>query len=156
MKTKPLILSEKHTEAVCRILREGLTRRDAADEAGIHRDTLYDWLNRGQDAMRRVDAGEEITDDDRKLIAFYAAVRLAERDRKRNMIRELDTTTSHPRVTAITWQLERFAPDEYSSRARVEHTGADGGAIKHEVNGDELLTRLAALAERAGGGNNSG
>lgn len=141
-------------ETACDIIRRGLSRKDAADAIGVARDTLYHWLNRGQEALAQRDDGEEISSKEQQMLDFCLAIRGAEREYKLRKLGELDVTETNARVTALTWQLEKFAPDQFGSRARVEHSGPEGGPIKHEVNGDELLTRLAALAERTGGGNN--
>jgi hypothetical protein len=104
---RPTKKTEQRTEALLQSLRAGASRQRAAALAGIHRDTLYEWMK--QDP------------------AFSDAIEKAEGDAEvRNVAiiqRAADTTWQ-----AAAWWLERKHKAEWSSR--IEQTGADGAPVK--------------------------
>lgn len=153
-----LSITPERTAAICAALAEGLSREDAAEEAEIHRCTLYEWLSRGAEQLARRDAGDDLDEEQERLLAFYLAVKTVVRKRKRERLLAIAGAETATVLARETYLLEQFAPDEFGKRSRHEITGKDGGAIehKHEVSADELLARLASLAaleaaaERAG------
>lgn len=145
-----LSITEERTTAICAALAEGLSREDAAEEAGIHRCTLYEWLQRGGEQLLRRDAGDVLDEEQERLLKFYLAVKAVVRKRKRERLQGIAGAETATELARETYLLEQFAPDEFGRRSRHEVTGRDGGPIehKHQVDADALCDRIAALAAR--------
>jgi hypothetical protein len=154
----PTKLSPEVTKTICDAVVRGLPKRHAAALAGISRETLYTWERDGQAALTRRDAGEEITPHEQELAAFAIAYDRAEAERIGKLIGEMETTDSGAVVSARQWLLDRGFTREFGAQSKVALTGGDGGAIqhKHDVNSDELLARLEALAARNSGSDEPG
>lgn len=124
-------ITPERTDAICRALSEGLSREDAAEEAEIHRCTLYEWLSRGAEQLARRDAGDDLDEEQERLLAFYLAVKTVVRKRKRDRLQAIAGAETATVLARETYLLEQFAPDEFGKRSRHEITGKDGGAIEH-------------------------
>lgn len=150
----PLSITPERTAAICTALAEGLSREDAAEEAGIHRCTLYEWLQRGGEQLARRDAGDTLDEEQERLLLFYLAVKTVVRGRKRERLHNIAGAETATELARETYLLEQFAPDEFGRRSRHEITGKDGGAIEHkvQVDADALCDRIAALAARHAAG----
>ncbi len=141
-----LSITEERTAAICTALSEGLSREDAAEEAGIHRCTLYEWLSRGAEQLLRRDAGDVLDEEQERLLAFYLAVKAVVRKRKRERLQGIAGAETPTVLARETYLLEQFAPDEFGRRSKHEVTGADGGPLKIEVDAAALAARIAALS----------
>lgn len=124
-------ITPERTAAICAALAEGLSREDAAEEAEIHRCTLYEWLSRGAEQLQRRDAGDDLGEEQERLLAFYLAVKTVVRKRKRERLLAIAGAETATVLARETYLLEQFAPDEFGKRSRHEITGKDGGAIEH-------------------------
>jgi len=51
-------------------------------------------------------------------------------------------------VDARKWYLSKLAPKKYGDKVNLEHTGADGGAVKVEVSDTERARRIAFALQR--------
>ena len=149
----PTKLNAAITKTICDAIVRGLPKRHAAALAGISRETLYTWERDGQSALTRRDAGEEISPHEEALAAFAIAYDCAEAQRIGRLIGEMEQTESSAVVSARQWLLDRGFTREFGAQSKLALTGGDGGAIqhKHDVNSDELLARLEALAARNSG-----
>lgn len=148
-------LTKDRLDTVIAALEAGNIREDAAAIAGVSRATLYAWIDEGEAALRDDDEGKPLGDRATVLCEFYLRYQRAIAGRTRAMLERMSNTESNAVVTSCTWQLTHFRPKEFAPPQRVELSGKDGGAIKHEINGDELLTRLEALAARNSGSDES-
>lgn len=52
------------------------------------------------------------------------------------------------RVDARKWYLSKLAPKKYGDKVNLEHTGADGGAVKVDVSDTERARRIAFALRR--------
>jgi hypothetical protein len=111
---------------------EGKSIAASARIAGIARSIVYDWRATDPEfAKEWADAVETGTDALEDLARKQAKVT--------------------PVMTMFLLKARR--PEIYKERVYNEHTGKDGGPIQSEdvtSAGDELLSRIAAIAERAG------
>jgi hypothetical protein len=82
---------------------------DACALADINRDTYYDWQTRYSGISDK-----------------FEKARLE--CKRANIQRVLGASKNN--WTAAAWYLERCWPSEFASRARVEHSGPDGEAVK--------------------------
>lgn len=96
----------KRTDAtratILKALRLGATYRLAAEAAGIHRDTLNQWMHDDPD--------------------FYDDVKKAEATMATNALRRIEQAAKEGTWQAAAWTLERRYPHEYG-RTVQEHTG---------------------------------
>lgn len=102
----------KRTDAtratILRALRHGATYKRAAEAAGIHRDTLHEWMRNDAD----------FSDDVKKAHGQMMQTALA----------SIEKAAKEGTWQAAAWWLERMYPDEYG-RSIQEHRGK----IKHTL-----------------------
>lgn len=135
---RPTKLTPEVQETICRLTREGKFVSAAAVKAGVHRNTVYGWLELGE-ADPPAEGHEEF-------VAFARAFRDAEADMEIWAIEQIAAKTKG--WQAIAWLLERRWPDRYSARALIshEHTGKVQHQHQHTHDADALLARINALA----------
>jgi terminase small subunit-like protein len=114
-------------------LREGLSIKSACEAAQISRVTAYKWRNTDPEFAADWDDAVEIGTD------------LLEESAIKRAIGGSDVLTI--------FLLKARRPEKYKERVYNEHAGKDGGPIQTEdINSarDELISRIAAIAERVG------
>lgn len=124
---RPTKKTEQRVEALLQSLRAGASRQRSAALAGIHRDTLHEWMK--QDP------------------AFSDAIEKAEAFAEARFLSRVATAAENERSwQAAAWILERRFPKEWSKREGVEFSGVNGQAIEVKTIGDpaEEQRRLAA------------
>ena len=104
MAGRPTSLTPEVERAVCAALRGGNYRETAAQAAGLHRNSLRNWLQRGEQ-------GEE------PYASFLCAVEKAEAAGERKLLREIRKGCDG--WQARSWILERRWPSRWSGRVRV-------------------------------------
>lgn len=116
---RPAKLTKEATEKIIAAMRAGAYIETAAALAGIHRDSLYEWLKRGA-ASPASEYGK-----------FAQAV---EKALAESELRDLTNimAAAQTQWQASAWRLERRYPERYSLRTRVEstHAGPDGGPVQ--------------------------
>lgn len=118
---RPLEFTPELGRRICkRVARIGFEVA-AAERAGIHRNTLRNWRERGE-------KGEE------PFAQFAAELAAA----KATYIE-----TELANVEDARWKLERLDREQFGAPHRHEHTGKDGGAIVHKHT--HTLTRDQSL-----------
>ncbi len=132
---RPTKIEFAMVEKVKLLVIEGLSFESIAAELGIVRSTLFEWLDRGE--------AEDKTDDDELFVSFARAFRQAEAELERNTLAKIKANNG-TNWQRFAWVLERRFPTRWGSKQRVEHTGADGGAIQI----DDARARLMALLDR--------
>ncbi len=99
-------------------LRAGNWIETCCDYVGIHPDTYYGWMERGNQHGPR----HQIYRD------FAAAVRTARATAEIESVARIRLAGSKGNLKADMWYLERSAPERWGRR-RVEVTGKDGSPI---------------------------
>lgn len=120
MSGRPTKLTDETQATIVAALREGMYREIAAKLAGIHRDTLYGWLERGR-------TGEA------PYAAFSDAVEKAEAEAEQETVRSARTGGDGWQAKA--WLAERRWPSRW------------GGRVRATVN-DELAAVLKRIEAR--------
>lgn len=130
---RPTKLTPELADQIVQNLRAGAYIETAAKAAGINKTTLHDWLNRGQ----REDSGT--------FRDFHAACMVAMADdemrdvRRVQQLGEAKVTVPCPAcseavevpvpdkvaLAAVTWKMERKAPDRYGGKIKIEHRTQD-------------------------------
>ncbi|KKN36422.1 hypothetical protein LCGC14_0773640 [marine sediment metagenome] len=115
MAGRPSKLTPEREEKLLNFIRMGLPIIRACQACGIHVDTYYEWIKKGED-------GKEIYSE------FSDALREAEASAQAVLVQKLQTEGS-----STSWQfiLDRRWPDEWGRRDRHEHSGPDGGPVEH-------------------------
>jgi hypothetical protein len=114
-------------------LRSGQRRNAAAAFAGIHRDTLYDWINNDESFARDVEQAEDMAETN------YA-----------NTVSEIRRDSDAPagvRLKAAGFWLERRRPDGWRGQTSVEITAPPEVQEARSRELDDLRSELHALGE---------
>jgi transposase len=145
-KGRPTKISPEIQKKIVEAITRGNYTETAAALAGISKDTFYAWLKKGarqkkgpfkefSDAVDRAQAEAEAMDLVRIEVAANGRPTKLLRDEKGNIIFDekgkpiIMERSVYPDWTAAAWRLERRFPERWSSKARIEHTGKDGGPI---------------------------
>lgn len=128
----------------------------AAEAAGISRQTAYDSRDRSKEFRKDWDAALDVATDKLEAEARRRAVDGLVRYKFHKGYPVTHPETGEPYYeheysdTLLIFLLKAHRPEKF--RDRVEHTGADGGPIRHEDVGltdEERLKRLTAILDRA-------
>jgi len=139
------IRSAKLADIIIEDLTSGKPLRQICREQGVGKSAVYDWLDDdvelfGRFARARERGGHEIADQ---------CLEIADD-------REDDPASRRVRVETRLKLLAKWNPNQYGEQSKLALTGADGGAIKHEVEmaSPETMAELtqALLSAAKGGG----
>ena len=138
------IRSAKLADIIIEELTAGKPLRQICREQGVGKSAVYDWLDEdaellGRFARARERGGHEIADE---------CLEIADD-------REEDPASRRVRVETRLKLLAKWNPKMYGDTSKLALTGADGGAIKHEVEmaSPETMAELTqALLSAAKGG----
>jgi transposase len=120
-------------------LRAGNYVETAAQAAGITKVTLYEWLKRGEEEPESIYAD------------FANAVEKARAESEQRDIGIIDRAAHDGSWQAAAWKLERRFPQRWGRLVRTEVTGADGSAVKVEVDHKRALLDLLGIADADSG-----
>jgi transposase len=137
---RPSKLTQELQEKICGALRTGASIETAAAHAGVHRDTVYDWLRRGEEEAKGPHA------------AFVESARKAQSDCEMACLAMIKKDALNGSLPAATWLLERRFPGQWGRRDRHEVDATVKSTM--EVTADDAVQELARLlaAGAAGGG----
>ena len=159
---RPTRLTTGIMEDLVAICSRGCYMETAASVLGLCVESVRRWMKRGakenERMQRLIDDGhdvEKFMDEQDLLYAKFsrsikAALSGAELEDLES-IRE----AGEKQWQAKAWRLERMHPQRYALRARLEHTGNEGGPIQHEHSIDlsklsnEQLEQLEAIVTSA-------
>lgn len=96
-------------EEILTLMQDGLSLAAAAAELGIHRQRVYEWVERHEE--------------------FADTVKLAQAKRQLFLERRLLTADAGPVVTSTIFALKNAGAEDWRERVVNEHTGKDGGPI---------------------------
>lgn len=123
-------------EKVLHALRLGATHRLACDYAGIHKDTFYDWLKRGEAGAE----GDELFSD------FSDLVKKAQAITATDCLLQIQAKAGEGVWQAAAWILERRFPDEYGKQVvEQKHSGEVTVSIEDRLT--KALDRLERLRD---------
>lgn len=121
-----------------------------ADSLEIHRQTFYNWYNRGELEARRLDkAGEDVPHEREALyLDFFRAVKKGIADGEMAAAARIHAA-SQTAWQAAAWFLERRFPEKWGARHRLEHTGKDGGPVKTEQTTTITIEQASEIVRMA-------
>ncbi len=94
---------------ILNLMTEGLSLAAAAASVGIHRQRVYEWLERHPE--------------------FADIIKLAQAKRQLFLERRLLSATEGPVVTSSIFALKNAAGEDWRDKQQHEHSGPDGGPI---------------------------
>ncbi len=103
--------------AILQALRAGNIIEHAANYAGIHKDTFFEWAKLGRKNPES-EYGKFIQECD--IAIGFSAVR---------DMKVIDDAAQDGTWTAAAWKLERRFPELFGTRTKLEHSGPEGGYI---------------------------
>lgn len=123
-----LKLTKELADEVCKYISQGITKRSAAEAAGISEVSFYSYINQGEENLEK---GK--TEDKDIFVYFYKQVKKAETFFKLSHLKNIKNA-AEDNWQASAWMLERCFPSEYGkSKREIEITGKDGGAVEVEA-----------------------
>lgn len=142
---RPSKLTPTVTKSLCAALRDGHYLETAAAAAGITRQTVRNWLKRGE------------VETDGPYRVFFNSIKKAEAQGEIALLKRLKAANKNG-WQRFAWILER-RHTEHWGRRRVELSGPDGGPIGLEtsiaMSDEDLQARILQIAkvakERANG-----
>lgn len=123
MAGRPTIFEPELGERILTLMSEGLSLAAAAAECNVHRQRVYEWLDRHPE--------------------FADTIKLAQAKRQAFLERRLLSSDQGPVVTSTIFALKNAGPDDWRDKREVEHSGA------MEVTSKEQRDAAVAAATRA-------
>jgi transposase len=136
MTGRPTKLTPEVQDKIVTALRAGNYQETAATYAGISVPTFYRWMEQGA-----------TPDADVIYREFREAVEKAKADAEVRDVALIDRAAADGNWQAAAWKLERKFPNRWGRVNRTEVTGADGGALKVEVDHKAALLDLLGLSD---------
>lgn len=134
-------LNDTTHNIIVEALAAGNYRQVAAELAGIHRATLYSWLERGE---ADVENGKDTAH-----ARLWSAILKAEADAEHEAITAIRAAAPKD-WRAAAWMLEHRHQTRWGGKTTVEHTGT----VRHELSDlsqAELEELAGTLSERRAG-----
>lgn len=132
-KGKPPNLTKFTPERVAVIfeaLHKGYPKSTAAELAGVTRQTVDNWIKKGQAADEKLSDLEEISDEEERYLYFYYGAQQAMAGFEKKALESIkESGFKHGNWQALMTLLERTRPEKYSRRQEVEHSGHSSGEI---------------------------
>ncbi len=137
--SRPTKLCDAVQRTLTFALQEGASVEHACDYAGIHKDTFYTWLKRGEDG-------------DPAFTDFTDAVTRA---RGQGIVADLCAISDAVRAHdwhAAAWRLQHRYPAEYGAKLKISGDDASPLRVLHDLPQAELEARIKALLAETGYG----
>lgn len=117
-------------EEILAMMAQGFSLQAAAAELGIHRQRVYEWMERHPE--------------------FADIVKVAQGKRVLKLERDLLNASDGPTVTSRIFALKNASPEEWREKVVQEHVGKDGGPIQTDsVSDRERAKAFLALMQKA-------
>lgn len=116
---RPTDFKPEMGEEILSLMAEGLSLAASAAVLGIHRQRVYEWMERHPE--------------------FADTVKLAQVKRQLFLERRLLSADTGPVVTSTIFALKNAGPEDWREKVMQEHSGPDGGPIPVKVTRIELV-----------------
>jgi hypothetical protein len=114
---RPTKLTPATQAALTARLREGQTLATAAKLAGIHRDTLHDWLRRGEAAAEVRETDASVDASEVVFLELFDEVEVARAEAQAAAVLEVRAAGQAGSWQASKWYLERSFPEEWGAKS---------------------------------------
>lgn len=129
--------SDEIKTAVCDKIAEGYSLRTICASEGMPSErSVYNWLTTDDAFLQRYTRAREQQAD------LYADEIIEIADT------EEDSNRARVRIDARKWKAARMSPKKYGDKVQTEHTGADGGPLKVELDAERFVKAIEGLAGR--------
>lgn len=129
----PLKVHVTAAERVIEALERGNYLETAAAMAGVHKDTVYEWLKVGAKAWSTGLPLSRMRAHDRRCAEFSDGVAQAQAMAEGNDVDRLHALANGEDASVaarvLMWRLERRFAKRWGQKGSLEVTGADGGAL---------------------------
>lgn len=137
---RPIELTTPLADEICNFIRLGSWMETAAQACGIHRETLREWLKRGNKWLKAKRRGRKVPEVENGFIDFVQKARKAAAESELIDLERIDKAAEQV-WQAAAWRLERRYPKRWGKRDSVDVS------VK---NLDQIIeTELAKLARPA-------
>ncbi len=122
---RPTLLNDERRGEIVKAIKVGATIEVAAQAAGVHVDTLCNWLGRGSDADEEERTGGKVQDGETPYLEFFLAVTRARAGYEVELLSEIrhadvgGDDELRPDVKARQWLLERTRPERYAMKIEI-------------------------------------
>lgn len=128
-------ISEEVIEQIASSLSHGNYIESAAAYAGVSKKTLYTWMRRGREEIKRVeqDARRKVQRSEELYVDFLNAVELAQAEAADRDLRVVSFAADYlGDWRAAAWRRERADPGHWGRHEHqtVEHSGSGGGPLE--------------------------
>ncbi len=128
----------ERTEHIIKALRAGNYLETAASMAGIHKATVYRWINEGRDAEFKAAAGDRLSKEEEAKAEFAREVEQARAEARAAALRVITNAAMNGQWQAAAWFLERTSPQEFGRFQRTEISGPNEGPREVQVSAQDL------------------
>jgi transposase len=139
MGRRPRLMERTVMERVAEAIGAGLSASATADYAGIGRSTYFEWMRRGREAEKALDAGLSISPAERPFLDFMVEIRRIQATSEVESLAVIDRAACGGNWRAAAWFLERSFPDKWGPAHRRK---AEPEPIP-PVDWDELERKIA-------------
>lgn len=121
-------------------MREGNYLETSAILAGVHKNTVYNWLKDGHKAAALQEKGKQLDDYQSKCLDFLGVIKKAEAEAERLALVTLSAMAGEA-WQSIAWRLERRHPDRWGRRQAIEHSSPPDKPVRVQriVMGDKVI-----------------
>lgn len=141
------IISKEVADTIAGYIKIGVFVDEACGAAGISRASYYNWMERGRAERERMRMLGDVVprEEEKDYVDFLDIVEKAYDEATLRNMAVVAKASERGDWRAATWWLEQARPHKYGKRERIEHTGADGGAVKVEVHMGDLEEKIAKV-----------
>jgi transposase-like protein len=118
--------------AILDALKTGVGIERAAAFAGIHADSLYNWMKQGKE-----DEDQNVESEHRTFFERLTRARAEVHVRLAGEVRAAATSDREGDWRAAAWMLERLAPEDFGQRTLVEHEHSGTVDVAHLLGGKQ-------------------
>jgi len=138
-------LNPERQSRIVESLQQGNYIETSARYAGITPQVFYKWMKRGISERQLIQDGVEANPEETIYVDFVEAVEKARAQAEMRHVGLIQKAAVDGTWQAAAWYLERSYPKRWGRSNRLEHVGADGGAIEISVSVDELQEKVSEI-----------
>ena len=117
---RPTKLTQDIQTTVCESLERGNYLETAAALSGITTATVRNWVRKGTDILKSIEAGDKITAEELSLADFTLAIQKAQAVGEARHLGTIDEAAQLGNWNAAAWMLERKTPERWGRREQIE------------------------------------